>query len=159
MQSALLRSLGGQAEPAQGFDRRELEAAAHSLRRKRARAAARAWPSLFAALGVQADGSFADFAKAMPLPEVGGPLADGRAFVDYLASDGQLPDAGRLEAFFVDLHHTRTQRGLVPRKGTTLKVAMLTQLRRIVVGFRLPVVGVRWFSLPLRGCTRTNPKD
>src|SRR6516164_11265610 len=126
-----------------------MQAAAQSLRRKRARAAARTWPALFAALGDEADKLFADFAKSTLLPENGGPLADGRAFVDSLERTSQLPDAGRLEAFFIDLYHARTRRGLAPRRGITIKATLLANPRRILIGFRLPFVGVRYSSLPL----------
>jgi hypothetical protein len=150
-QAELVRALTNPGQCVPGFDPRYLGAAAVALWRKRARAAARAWPSLFAALGDQARFVFAEFAEQISLPEEGGPLADGRAFVEFLARENRLPDAGRLEALFVDLHHARTPRGLSRRRGFALKAALLGRPRRIVVGVRLPLIGVRWFALPLAG--------
>ncbi len=150
-QADLLRTLAGQRGPAPGFDQRELEAVAESLRRKRYRAAARAWPALIAALGPEAETAFAEFASHTPLPEHGGPLADGRGFVDFLRPSGRLPEPGRLEAFFVDLHHARRAGGLGPRRGVFFKCLFLRRPPRLVVGFRLPWLGVRWFSLHLGG--------
>jgi hypothetical protein len=143
-QARLVRALAGDGEPPDGFDAGRLRAAAAALAHKRARAAARAWPALARALGEGFEARFADFAARTPLPEKGGPLADGRAFAAELAARGELPDEGRLEALAVDLRHRRTAAGLRPRRGAVLKVAWLRGARRLVLGVRLPWLGVRW---------------
>jgi hypothetical protein len=158
-QAELVRALTNPGQSVHGFDPKCLGASAVSLWRKRARAAARAWPSLFASLGDRARSTFAEFAEQVPLPEEGGPQADGRAFVEFLARKNRLPDSGRLEALFVDLHHARTPRGLSHRHGFAFKAALLRRPRRIVVGVRLPWLGVRWFALPLDGSATSTTRQ
>jgi hypothetical protein len=51
----------------------------------------------------------------------------------------------------VDLHRARTPRGLVHRRGFALKATLLRQPRRLVVGLRLPWLGVRSLAVPLGG--------
>jgi hypothetical protein len=154
-QAELMRALTTLDQPPQGFNPERLVASALSLHRKRFRVAARVWPRLFAALGNDAELLFAEYASLTPLPAEGGPLADGRGFAVFLDRKNRLPDDGRVESLVVDLHRAKTPRGLTPRQGFTFRVALLHNPRRIVMGFRLPALGVRWFSLPL-GVSATN---
>jgi hypothetical protein len=147
-QGRLLRALAGEGPAPAGFDPSRLRASAAALRRKRARAAARAWPGLARALGEEFETRFTDFAARTPLPREGGPLADGRAFAAELAARGELPDEGRLEALAVDLHHRKTAGGLRPRRGFAFKAARLRAARRLLLGVRLPWLGVWQFRLP-----------
>jgi hypothetical protein len=147
-QAELLRALTTGGAPPPGFDTAQLGVAAAALAAKRRREAAHAWPALVAALGPCFAPLFADFASRVPLPVHGGPLADGRAFARDLQARGALPDAGRLEALLVDLRYLRRLDGLVPRRGVAVRAAWLRQDRRVVLGVRLPGLGVRWLALP-----------
>jgi hypothetical protein len=129
------------------FDRDRLAAAAQSLANKRLQSAARAWPDLANSLGEQFAGLFQEYAANHLLPQDGGPLADGRAFADYLARQQKLPDDARLEVLGVDLRFVRTARGLMPRRGFALKMALQKQSPRLVIALRLPWLGERWFRL------------
>jgi hypothetical protein len=149
-QARLLRALAGHAAPPEEFDAARVRAAAEALAHKRARALARAWPGLARALGENFAGRFAAFAAVTPLPRAGGPLADGRAFAAHLVDRGGLPDAGRLEALAVDLHHRRTPDGLKPRRGPAFKAARLRESRRLVLAVRLPWLGEHRVSIPWR---------
>jgi hypothetical protein len=140
-----------QGELPAGFDEVRVHAAANSLERKRARVVARAWPSLSRALGQRFDELFAVYAKAMPAPRENGPLADGRAFANWLAAKGELPEAGRLQALAVDLRYTSHAQGLTPRRWPTCKTAWLRASGRLVVALWLPWLGERWLSIPLGG--------
>jgi hypothetical protein len=147
-QAALVRALTGQGNSPPGFATSRIETAAAALLRKRIRSVARAWPGLAAALGERFAERFAAFARETPLPRLGGPLADGRAFAQVLASAGDLPDAGRLEAFVVNLRQRSTADGLIPRRGLRLQAIFLRSARRLVVAARLPWLGERCVSLP-----------
>jgi hypothetical protein len=149
-QSALVSALLAEGEPPAGFDEERLCAAGASLARKRARAAARAWPRLNQALGRRFCELFADYAAATSLPRDGGPLADGRAFARWLAVRGQLPEAGLIEALAVDLRYGGTQGGLLLRRRPACRAAWLPESRRLMVGIRLPWLGERWLSIPFR---------
>lgn len=148
-QAALVAALMTQGEPPPGFDEVRLHAAANSLERKRARVAARAWPSLTPALGQRFDELFAVYARAVPAPRENGPLADGRAFASWLAAMGELPEAGRLQALAVDLRYRSHAQGLALRRWPILKTAWLPASGRLVVALWLPWLGERWWSLPL----------
>jgi hypothetical protein len=156
-QASLMGAVTTLREDLPGFEATQIAAAALSLKHKRLRVAARAWPALFAALGDDSEALFATYASRSPLPKEGGPLADGRGFADFLTRLRRLPEAGRLEVLFVDLYYRRTPLGLAPRRGATLRASLLRNPYRLVVGFRLPFLGVRWFSCPLAGsATNTN---
>jgi hypothetical protein len=145
----LVRALMHGGEPAAAWDAARLRATVEALAAKRAQAVARAWPGLAAGLGERFRPHFERFAARVPLPHVGGPLADGRAFARQLARLGELSDAGRLEALAVDLHYRARGSGLVPRRGPALAWTLLRQPRRLVVAVRLPGLGERWLNIPL----------
>src|SRR5215831_12851456 len=67
-----------------------------------ARAAAQAWPGVRAMLGDDFRNRFAAYASTTSLPQDGGPLADGRAFVRYLAARMPLSDDVTLHALSFD---------------------------------------------------------
>lgn len=148
-QAQLLRTLTDGTTPPEGFQAAQVHAAAASLSRKRSRVAARAWPMLAQALGAAFEPRFAAFAAATPLPQTGGPLADGRSFARWLARRGELPDEGRLEGLGVDLYHRRTPAGLEHRRGPAVAVARLRTARQVVVGVRIPGLGVWQLTVPL----------
>lgn len=148
-QAELIRALAAEGPVPVGFDADRIAAAAASLARKRLKEAAHAWPALAGALAEEFARHFRTFAEQVPLPHIGGPLADGRAFARYLAARDLLPDEGRIEALRVDLHHATTRAGLVPRRGPALRMARLRQARRIVLAVRLPFLRDWWISWPL----------
>jgi hypothetical protein len=147
-QAALVRALIEFGPAPGGFDSSALHATAASLARKRMRAVARAWPSLAQALGPRLVELFEGYAQGEALPVLGGPMADGRAFVRWLASRGELPEAGLLEAMAVDLHYRATVQGLVPRRWPTFQIAWLRQSHRVIAGIWLPGLGEHWLRLP-----------
>jgi hypothetical protein len=108
----------------------------------------RVWPALARCLGERFAERFTAFAAATPLPAEGGPLADGRAFARTV-TPAEMTDEARLEVLGVDLRFRSNLRGLLPRRGVVLRAARLRQARRVVIGTRLPILGVRVFSLPV----------
>jgi hypothetical protein len=150
-QAQLVQALDGSAAAPAGFDTKRLGLAARCLIRKRADAVARVWPLLPATLGSASfHRAFAAFAVDTPLAAEGGALAEGRALVAWCAGKIKLPDELRLQAFLTDLTHRRYAVGLRRRRGIALRAAWLCESRRLALGVRLPLVGVRWLSLPLR---------
>ncbi|MBS2000474.1 MAG: hypothetical protein JST44_03150 [Cyanobacteria bacterium SZAS LIN-5] len=77
-------------KPMQGFDANRLHVTAISLQQKRLRTVERVHPCLNSALGESFEELFAQYAKKHPIPAAG-PLADGKAFIEYLAESGNLP--------------------------------------------------------------------
>jgi hypothetical protein len=148
MQAELVSALAGRGAPPPGFDAKRLRAVAASLAAKRLQAVARAWPALAEALGGDLAEHFGTFVATVPLPRRGGPLADGRAFVRWLAAAGALPDAGRLEALAVDLRFTVCADGLKRRRGPAMKAAWLRRPRRLIAAVRLPGIGEWWLTIP-----------
>lgn len=149
-QAALVESLVGRAEAPPGFDAERLQTAGESLATKRRKEVAHVWPGLTRSLGDRYSTLFAEFAEQTPLPKVGGPRADGRAFAHYLAKLRLLPDEGRLEALRVDVYFKMTRDGLTHRRGTTVLMARLRDSRRLVLALRLPLLGERWLTIRYR---------
>lgn len=149
MQAELVSALSGRAAPPAGFDADRVQATAAALASKRRHAVARAWPGLAEALGQQFVERFDGFAATTPMPHMGGPLADGRMFLRWLAVRGDTPEACRLQAFAVDLRCLATTAGLVPRRGPMLKIVRLRQPRRLVMAMRLPGLREFWLSVPI----------
>jgi hypothetical protein len=147
-QADLVRGLLGQDAPPADFDIGRVQAASRALASKRMRAGAQAWPALAKALGDAFSPRFADYAASTTIPRCGGPLADGRAFARFLAGTGDLPDPGRAQAFWVDLQFYEHE-GLKSRRGLAFAVALLRDSRRLLLGARIPRLGVRCLSLPI----------
>jgi hypothetical protein len=149
MQAQLASALACQSPPPVGFDAERIQAAAAALATKRQRAVARAWPGLTEALGDCFGELFRAYARTTALPRVGGPLADGRAFVRFVAGARELPEGIRIQALAVDLRYAAAGDGLVPRRWPSLKAAFLSNPRRLIVALRVPRIGERWLSVPL----------
>jgi hypothetical protein len=149
MQAELVAALGGHAAPPPGFDADRVRATAAALVTKRRRAVARTWTGLAEALGERWVERFAAFAAISPAPHTGGPLADGRTLLRWLAATGERPEACRLQALTVDLRFAATAAGLVPRRGLTLKIARISYPRRLVVALRLPWLREIWLHVPI----------
>jgi hypothetical protein len=147
-QAELVRALVERRKPPAGFDAERLGRTGDSLIRKRAREAARAFPGLARTLGDAFAERFAAFARNVPPPSRGGPLADARAFARSLAAAGELPDAGRLEALGVDLRFATVAGSLVPRRGPAIGWTTLPERRRLVVAIRCWGLGERWITVP-----------
>jgi hypothetical protein len=139
-QAALVRSLVGQAEPPPGFASERVRLASRSLVNKRVREVARAWPALVQALGDRFHERFHEFAQRTPPPAEGGPLADGRSFLGTLSAAEQT-DELRTAALWVDLGQCR---------WAGLRFTWLAQSRQLLIGVRLPWLGMHGFTIPLR---------
>jgi hypothetical protein len=140
---ALLR---GDGYPA-GFAAAQADAAGRSLRRKRARAVARAWPALTLDLGDVFDTRFDAFARATGAPASGDPLRDGLAFVRRLGHDTRLGDDARAEVLLA--------RAALRRRGLFVAAACLRRpYRRLLVVVRLPWGGPVHVSVPTAHAAR-----
>ncbi len=152
-QAALMAALAGRGPVPPGFDAGRIRAAADMLARKRAHALAQAWPCLPLMLGPDFHARFAAYAQQTTLVAQGGPLADGRLFVQWLQAAGlPLTDEVRLKAFGVDLRFTRRAQGWVPRRGPAVRAVWLPVARCWVVGLWVPGrVGERQLRIRVPG--------
>ena len=130
---ALLR--GGDFPP--GFVAAQAEAAGGSLRRKRGRAVAHAWPALALALslGDAFDARFDEFARGGAVDASGDPLRDGLAFARWLATAGPpLDDDVRVEILLA--------RAALHGRGLWVRAARLRHPHpRLLFVARLPFAG------------------
>jgi hypothetical protein len=144
-QAELIRALYG-GPPVKGLDARMVALTSAALAYKRTRAVARAWPALARELGTGFAGRFVAYALATP-PPAGGALADGLAFSQVLARQGQLRGDARVEHMVatagVRLRHCR----LVTRRGPHLTATITGRPRRLVLVISLPPVGTRLIIL------------
>jgi hypothetical protein len=135
----LLAALRGGPIP-EGFDAAAVQRSATSLSNKRLREAARAWPAHAKWLGETWATMFATFASLRPAPGEGGPLADGRAFIDWAHTSGvKLPPFTRgahVEMLFVRLRWRRTRGGMAPRRGLHVRAGFFRDRPRLLLAFR-----------------------
>jgi hypothetical protein len=125
-QAALVQAVVGRGVAPVGFDEQGIEVMARSLRHKRLRTVARAWPALEQALGQdEYRGLFLDYARQRPLPASAMPGDDAIQFLRWLRDSGPVPDAVRL---------------LIPQRWP-LRVIRLRESRRVVISIRLPWLG------------------
>lgn len=149
-QLELVRALvGNEIAPAE-FDGPRIQAAADALLLKRSRSVAHAWPGLARSLGPAFDERFALYASSKFIRHEGGPLADGREFAHELAREGALADDAVLEALAFDLRYDVSLEGALARRGISFRGALLKQSLRLIIAIRLPLLGERWFSVPLK---------
>jgi hypothetical protein len=148
---ALLR---GDGYP-EGFAAAQAAAAGRSLRRKRARAVARAWPALALELGAAFDAHFDAFARRVDAPDPGDPLRDGLAFARRLGRDAPLGDDARAELLLARAAPGR-------RRPFVGAVRLRRPHARLLVAARLPWLGrvpyavaVRLPARSSRRCSRT----
>jgi hypothetical protein len=134
-QAALLAALTGDAPVPAGFDPTRVHAAASALAFKRARAVAQAWPNARRMLGADYRAQFAAYAARTPLPQNGGPLADGRRFVQYLAAQMSLTDDTKLQALAIDARYRLSSTGLVRRRLPALRFGWLAQSHALAMVF------------------------
>ncbi len=144
MQARLVRALVEGATVPADFDGERFAAAAESLRSKRVRAVARAWPQLASAMGDAFVVRFAAYARVNPLPRDGNALADGRAFIDWLERADLLTDEGRLEAFAFDARFKIRDDVIEPRRNACLRIRRMKATGRLIIFMRLPFIGERW---------------
>jgi hypothetical protein len=142
-QEGVLKALlTGTAPP--GFAADRMVTAGRTLRRKRARALARAWPALAAALGDRFTVLFADYAIEVLCAPGGSAAADGYQFARYLRASGALPREARVELARFELTHRATRAGLRHRRVGFVAARELATLR---IGLLLPGLGPRWIVL------------
>ena len=109
-QAQLLDSLLRGADPPPGFVAAQADAAGSSLRRKRGRAVAHAWPALALSLREEFDARFDAFARGAGVDDSADPRRDGLAFARWLAAGGApLADDARVEVLLARaaLRHRR----------------------------------------------------
>jgi len=142
-QAALLDALlRGDGYP-EGFVVAKADAAGTSLRRKRGRAVARAWPALAIELGGAFDERFDAYARIADAPTSGDPLEDGLAFARSLHHDEAFGDNVRVELLLA--------RAALRRRGVFVRAARLRKpYPRLLVVVRLPLVGARHCSYAWR---------
>jgi hypothetical protein len=133
------------------FDRSRITAASDALLMKRARGVEGSWPVMSHALGERFYERFARHARENPIPRQGGPLADGRLFACALAKAGEFPEEARLETLAFDARFAGCKDGFIPRRGFSIKAAILKRPTRLALVIRGAWVGERWlqFKLPL----------
>jgi hypothetical protein len=149
-QLELVRALVGHETAPAEFDSQRIQAAAKTLMLKRARSVAHAWPQLARSLGSEFDHRFALYAQARPFTQEGEPFADGRAFARSLRRTLVLADEAVLEALAFDLRYRVRGEKVTARRGFSFSIGVLKQSFRFVVAVRLPLIGERWFKLPLK---------
>ena len=149
-QLELVRALVSNETAPDGFDSSRIQATAEALLRKRSHAVARAWPELARSLGSSFDERFAMYARSRPITDDGGPLADGRAFARVLGRENLLSEEVVVEALAFDLRYQAHSDRLIARRGIWLGAARLDKMSRFVIAIRVPVLGERWISIPLK---------
>ncbi|HUR85337.1 MAG TPA: hypothetical protein VMY78_08325 [Solirubrobacteraceae bacterium] len=117
-QSALLGALLAGGDPPEGFAAAQAAAAGGSLRRKRGRVVAGAWPALFLDAGDRFD------AYARELDTAGDPVADGLAFARWLGVRN-LGDDARVEVLLARASLRRVFVGAARLDGQVLLVARM----------------------------------
>lgn len=145
-QLELVRSLAGQGSLPEGFDRTRIAAATEALRLKRARAVAGSWPALACALGEGFDERFARYAQENSIPLKGGPLADGRLFARALEQAGEFPDEAILEKLAFDVRYASASCGYSPRRGLSIRAAIIKRPLRFIMVVRHSLFGERWLN-------------
>jgi len=148
-EAELVRALYGGA-PAPGLDASRVATTAEALARKRARAAARAWPALTAALGDEFDVQFIAFAQTHPPPD-GGPVADGLAFSLALRLRQRLPDKASAELMIVAAQVKLRRGRLVPRRMPRIGATIVGRPRRLLVAAYWPSRPTRLIAIRLPG--------
>ena len=142
-QAQLLDALLRGDEPPAGFDAVQADAAGCSLRSKRARAVARAWPALALDLEDSFHHRFDAFARTVGAPASGDPRADGLAFARSLGRAAPLGDDARAELLLA--------RAALRGGGAFVGAAWLRRpRRRLLVVARLPGLGALQRSVPSR---------
>jgi hypothetical protein len=143
-QAQLLDALLRGDDYPEGFVVAQADAAGRSLRRKRGRSVAGAWPALALDLGDAFDARFDAFARTTDAPQSGDPLADGLAFARSLGREPRFGDAARAELLLA-------RAALAPR-GLFVGVERLRRpYPRLLVVARVPRVGPMHWSLRLGG--------
>jgi hypothetical protein len=147
-QAAFVRALiRGDGFPDE-LDARKAAAASRSLWRKRMRAVAAEWPAVAVTLGERFESSFEAYARAVPPPAVGHGFTDGFAFARTLSGD-ELTDDVRVELLFARAVVSGRSGRFRDRRGLFASALSLREPRRVVVVLRGPVVGRRFFVVPL----------
>jgi len=121
-QTGLARALSGCGTAPAGFDTERLALAAQSLRLKRRRSAARAWPALSRRMGKEFAVLFAEYAARTPVPE--SPGEDIRVFTRYLAKHGKLPKGFVARNIWNSLHRWLGAVGAAAKPLKRRKIAL-----------------------------------
>ncbi|MEJ7894848.1 MAG: hypothetical protein WKF94_19610 [Solirubrobacteraceae bacterium] len=145
-QAQLLSALvAGRGFP-DGFAADKATDASRSLRRKRGRAVAKAWPALALALRPRFDERFDAFARGAAAPASGGALADGLAFA-WTLDRGDVDDDARVEVLFARARLVRRAGVPLRRRSPFVGAIALHEPRRLLVVVRFAPGGLRSFVL------------
>lgn len=152
-QAQLLDALLRGDEPPAGFDAAQAGAAGGSLRRKRGRQVALAWPALALALAL-GDGygvRFDAYARAVDAPPSGDPLADGLGFALSLQRD-ELTDDARVELLLARAALRRGRGGRWRARRTPFAAAarLGAPRPRTLIVVALPWLGRRYLAIARR---------
>ena len=142
-QAQLLDALLRGDDPPPGFAAAQADAAGRSLRSKRGRLVAHAWPALALQLGDEFGARFDAFARTTDAPAAGGALQDGMTFARSLGAHA-LGDDARVELLLA--------RAALCRRGLFVRAIRLRRpRRRLLVVARVPGLGWAHRSFPRRG--------
>lgn len=144
-QAALLDALVGAGPVPDGFIAQDVRAGGDSLARKRARAAADAWPAL--AHQSRFAETFGAFARRHPPPAPNGGLADGFAFAASLGAE-ELGEDARVELWLARALLVRRGSVVAIRRGPYVAAPGLRDPPRLLIVLRLPWLGRRVLCLP-----------
>lgn len=146
-QAALVRSLVTADAPPSGFDTQRVKIYGNQLAEKRLVGVSVVWIQLTRSLGDRYRPLFRAYSREFAHPRWGHGLVDGLLFARWLDRLGLLTNEGRMEKLEVELRSRAAGRHRVARRGPAFGVTLLTKPRRIVIAFRLPWIGEKWFVL------------
>jgi len=142
-QAQLLDALLRGGDPPPGFAVAQAAASGRSLRSKRGRAVAHAWPALALQLGDGFRARFDAYARETDMPASGDPLEDGLLFARSPACDVRLGDDARAELLLA--------RAALRGRGLFVRAAWLRRpTPRLLVVMALPGLGPRRLVVALR---------
>jgi hypothetical protein len=152
-QFAVVEALTKTGRPPDGFNARKFQVAADSLLHKRARSLARAWPALARFLGSEFMDRFRAYASQVTSPPRGGPVVDGRQFAAFLSSRKMATPELREAMLLFDARY-RIRSGLARERRLAIKFTTLRSPIRLILVIKVPVAGVRIFTVPPHGRRR-----
>lgn len=141
MQADLASALAQQSDTPAGFDSDRVDLAARMLLHKRRKSVAHVIPRVAAELGREFIPLFARYLRSFPHPPVGGPVIDALEFADWLGLT-RLSESRGIELIRLDLS--------VRRRMRCVRLSS-----RVVIGIRLPILGVRMLRFPMVSGSKT----
>jgi hypothetical protein len=140
-QSELADALAGKCDVPTGFDAERVELASRMLLHKRRQAVAHVIPRVVDELGRRFIVLFEDYARSFPHPPAKGAAFDALEFSDWLGWTTLSNERG-IELARLDLS--------IRRRARSVRLKS-----RKLLGFRLPIVGVRMIGIPVISGSKT----